>query len=142
MTTWRRTAVHLGMNMQPFNCVVIGGGIVGLSVAWAILKKSPGARIAILEKEYSLARHQTGRNSGVIHSGIYYKPGSLKAKLCCTGRRRLLEFCQAYGIEYEVCGKVIVAESESELSRLDNLCERGRDNGLAAKRLSADEIKE
>ena len=128
--------------MQSCDCIVIGGGIVGLATGWAALKSNPGGRIAILEKEDSLARHQTGRNSGVIHSGIYYKPGSLKAKLCCTGRRRLVEFCEAYGIEHEVCGKVIVAQSESELLRLHNLCERGRENGLAVKSLSADEIKD
>jgi L-2-hydroxyglutarate oxidase len=128
--------------MQPFNCVVIGGGIVGLSVAWAILKKSPRARIALLEKENSLACHQTGRNSGVIHSGIYYKPGSLKAKLCRAGRRRVVEFCEMYGIRHEVCGKVIIATSQSDLPRLDNLYERGMANGLSVKKLIADEVRE
>ena len=128
--------------MQSFDYVVIGGGIVGLSVAWAILERSPDARIALLEKEDSLARHQTGRNSGVIHSGIYYKPGSLKAKLCRAGRRRLVEFCEMYGIRHEVCGKVIVATSPSELPRLNNLYERGIANGLTAKKLSADEVRE
>jgi L-2-hydroxyglutarate oxidase len=127
--------------MQPFDCVVIGGGIVGLSVAWAILEKNPGARIAILEKEDALARHQTGRNSGVIHSGIYYKPGSLKASLCRAGRLRLVEFCARHGIRHEVCGKVIVATSESELSRLDNLYERGLANGLNVKKLGPDEVR-
>src|SRR5258707_14550385 len=128
--------------MQPFDCVVVGGGIVGLSAAWAILEKNPGARISILEKEDSLARHQTGRNSGVIHSGIYYKPGSLKASLCRAGRQRLVEFCATHGIRYEVCGKVIVATSESELPRLDNLYERGLANGLTVRKLSADEVRE
>ena len=99
--------------MQPFDCVVIGGGIVGLSVAWAVLKRNPGARVAVLEKEDSLAYHQTGRNSGVIHSGIYYKPGSAKAKLCRAGSRRLVEFCQVYGIRHDVCGGLIVATSDS-----------------------------
>jgi (S)-2-hydroxyglutarate dehydrogenase len=128
--------------MQPFDCVVVGGGIVGLSAAWAILEKNPDARISILEKEDSLARHQTGRNSGVIHSGIYYKPGSLKASLCRAGRQRLVEFCATHGIRYEVCGKVIVATSESELPRLDNLYERGLANGLTVRKLSADEVRE
>ena len=128
--------------MQPFNCVVIGGGIVGLSVALAILKSRPGMRIGVLEKENSLARHQTGRNSGVIHSGIYYKPGSLKAKLCRAGSRRLVEFCKLYGIRHEVCGKVIVATSDSELSCLNNLFERGLTNGLTVKKLSVDEVIE
>jgi (S)-2-hydroxyglutarate dehydrogenase len=128
--------------MQSRDCVVIGGGIVGLATGWAVLQSNPNGRIAVLEKEDMLARHQTGRNSGVIHSGIYYKPGSLKAKLCCAGRRRLVVFCESYGVEYEVCGKVIVAQSESELPRLHNLCERGRENGLAVKSLSAGEIKD
>jgi (S)-2-hydroxyglutarate dehydrogenase len=128
--------------MRSFNCVVIGGGIVGLSVAWAILKRNPGISIALLEKENALARHQTGRNSGVIHSGIYYKPESLKAKLCCAGRRRLVEFCETYGIRHELCGKVIVATSQSELSRLDHLYERGIANGLSVKKLTAHEVRE
>ena len=84
--------------MQQFDCVVIGGGIVGLAVAWTLLEKRPGIRIAVLEKEDDWARHQTGRNSGVMHSGIYYKPGSLKAKLCREGNRRLVEFCHQYGV--------------------------------------------
>jgi (S)-2-hydroxyglutarate dehydrogenase len=127
--------------MPPFDCVVIGGGIVGLSVARAILEKRPDRRIAVLEKEDSLAFHQTGRNSGVIHSGIYYKPGSLKASLCRAGRRRLVEFCATYGIRHEVCGKVIVGTSESELLRLNSLYERGLANGLNVEKVSADEVR-
>jgi L-2-hydroxyglutarate oxidase len=129
-------------NVQPFDCVVIGGGIVGLSVAWAILKKNPGARVAVLEKEDSLAYHQTGRNSGVIHSGIYYKPGSAKAKLCRAGSQRLVEFCQVHGIRHDVCGGVIVATSDSELLHLNNLYERGVANGLHIKKIGADEVRE
>jgi (S)-2-hydroxyglutarate dehydrogenase len=128
--------------MQRFDCVVIGGGIVGLSVAWAILRKRPEIRIAVLEKEDGWARHQTGRNSGVIHSGIYYKPGSLKAKLCREGNRRLVEFCEHHGIGYEACGKVIVATSVSELPRLEDLYRRGIANGLAPRKLSATEVRE
>jgi L-2-hydroxyglutarate oxidase len=128
--------------MQQFDCVVIGGGIVGLSVAWTLLKREPNIRIAVLEKEDGWARHQTGRNSGVIHSGIYYKPGSLKAKLCREGNRRLMEFCEVHGIRYESCGKVIVAATASELPLMENLYERGIANGLAAKKLSASEVKE
>lgn len=128
--------------MQRFDCVVIGGGIVGLSVAWAILGKRPKIRIAVVEKEDDWARHQTGRNSGVIHSGIYYKPGSLKAELCREGNRRLIEFCEHHGIRYEACGKVIVATSESELPRLEDLHRRGIANGLVVKKLSAPEVKE
>src|SRR5438552_9346907 len=116
--------------MQDFDYIVIGGGIVGLATAWAILQRKPGARIAVLEKEDGWARHQTGRNSRVIHSGIYYKPGSLKAKLCREGNRRLMKLCDDHGIRYEACGKVIVATTESELPRLENLYERGIANGL------------
>lgn len=128
--------------MQPFDSVVIGGGIIGLSVAWALLERNPDLRIAVLEKEDSLARHQTGRNSGVIHSGIYYKPGSLKAKLCREGSRRLLEFCSRHGISHEVCGKVIVATSESDIPRLHNLFERGVANGVTVRKLRADQLRE
>jgi L-2-hydroxyglutarate oxidase len=127
--------------MQRIDCVVIGGGIVGLSVAWAILEKRPDSRITVLEKEDGWAKHQTGRNSGVIHSGIYYKPGSLKAKLCREGNRRLVEFCRLYGIRYEVCGKVIVATMASELSRMEILYQRGIANRLAVKRLGPLEVK-
>jgi L-2-hydroxyglutarate oxidase len=130
------------MSSQKFDCVVIGGGIVGLSVAWTILERNPDARIAVLEKETGWARHQTGRNSGVIHSGIYYKPGSLKAKLCREGNRRLLAFCQAHGLHYETCGKVIVATTTTELTLLQNLYERGNANGLAVKKLSAAAVRE
>jgi (S)-2-hydroxyglutarate dehydrogenase len=128
--------------MQKFDAVVIGGGIVGLSVAWAILEKKPKTRIAILEKEDALARHQTGRNSGVIHSGIYYKPGSLKAKLCREGNRRMVEFCQLHGIRYEVCGKVIVATTASEIPRMEMLYQRGMANGLATEKLNVSEVRE
>jgi (S)-2-hydroxyglutarate dehydrogenase len=128
--------------MQRFDCVVIGGGILGLSVAWEILGKNPDVRIAVLEKEAGWARHQTGRNSGVIHSGIYYKPGSLKAKLCREGNRRLLEFCEHHGIQYEVCGKVIVATTDAELPLLKKLYERGIANGLTVRELTANEVRE
>jgi (S)-2-hydroxyglutarate dehydrogenase len=128
--------------MQSYDFVVIGGGIVGLSVAWAIMQRNPGARLAVLEKEDEWARHQTGRNSGVIHSGIYYKPGSLKAKLCREGNRRLVAFCQQHGIKFENCGKVIVATQPSELPLLENLFERGTANGLSVRRLTASQVLE
>jgi L-2-hydroxyglutarate oxidase len=128
--------------MEKFDCVIIGGGIVGLSVAWTLLEKRPGIRIAVLEKEDGWAQHQTGRNSGVIHSGIYYKPGSLKAKLCREGNRRMVEFCQLHGIRYQACGKVIVATTASELPLLENLYGRGIANGLVTRKLSASEVKE
>ena len=130
------------LTMQEFDYVVIGGGIVGLSVAWTLLQNRPGIRVVVLEKEDTWARHQTGRNSGVMHSGIYYKPGSLKAKLCREGNRRLVEFCQQYDLRYETCGKVIVATTASELPLMENLYERGIANGLAAKKLNASEVKE
>ncbi len=128
--------------MAQFDYIVIGGGIVGLSVAHAIMDKRRGARLAVLEKESDWAQHQTGRNSGVIHSGIYYKPGSLKAALCREGNRQLLEFCNTHGIRYEICGKVIVATKESELPRLENLYERGIANELEVQRLSSAEVNE
>lgn len=128
--------------MQEFDYIVVGGGILGLSVAWTILEKRPGCRVAVLEKEDAWARHQTGRNSGVIHSGIYYKPGSLKAKLCREGNKRLLEFCREHDIRYDVCGKVIVATMPSEIPLMENLYARGLANGLTVKRLSASEVKE
>jgi L-2-hydroxyglutarate oxidase len=128
--------------MEQLDCVVIGGGIVGLSVAWALLEKNRDLRVAVVEKENGWARHQTGRNSGVLHSGIYYKPGSLKAKLCREGNRRLLEFCQHHGIRHETCGKVIVATSESEIPLLEKLFERAVANGLPVKKLSAAKVKE
>jgi L-2-hydroxyglutarate oxidase len=128
--------------VQEFDCIVIGGGIVGLSVAWAILEKKPKVRMAVLEKEDGWARHQTGRNSGVIHSGIYYKPGSLKAKLCREGNRRMVEFCEQHGIKFEACGKVIVATKPPEIPLMEKLFERGVANGIAVRRLSAEQVLE
>lgn len=128
--------------MQSFEYLVIGGGIVGLSVAWAILERKPGARIAVVEKESDWARHQTGRNSGVIHSGIYYKPQSLKAQLCREGNRRMREFCDCHGIRYESCGKVIVATALEEVPLLRKLHDRAVANGLAVRALSAEAVTE
>lgn len=128
--------------MSRFDYIIIGGGIVGLSVAHAILNRKAGVRLAVLEKEADWAQHQTGRNSGVIHSGIYYKPGSLKATLCRGGNRQLLEFCDTYGVCYEICGKVIVATKATEIPMLANLHERGIANGLAIQRLSREEVRE
>lgn len=131
------------MSATPeFDYIVIGGGIVGLSVAWTLLERDARLRVAVLEKEGDWAAHQTGRNSGVIHSGIYYKPGSLKAQLCREGNRRLREFCDAQGVRYEICGKVIVATAESELPQLDKLLQRGRENGLVVKPLAAEAVRE
>ncbi len=125
-----------------YDFAIIGGGIVGLSTGMAISQRYPKARIAVLEKENSWAYHQTGHNSGVIHSGIYYKPGSLKAKLSRAGNSSMVKFCQQHGINYEVCGKVIVATTEKELPLLENLYQRGLANGLNISKLRAEEVKE
>lgn len=109
---------------------IVGGGIVGLATGRELLQRHPHLRLVILEKEAEVSRHQTGHNSGVIHSGIYYTPGSLKAKLCTEGRRALWRYCEAKGIEYRPVGKLIVATDESELPRLQNLWERGQANGI------------
>lgn len=123
--------------------VVIGGGIVGLATALNILNKKPGTKLLLLEKEKELSAHQTGNNSGVIHSGIYYKPGSLKATNCRKGYRELLDFCDKEDIKYELCGKVIVATDESQLSALDTLYDRGIQNGLSGlKKISKEELHE
>jgi L-2-hydroxyglutarate oxidase len=119
------------MTGQPVtDAVVVGGGIVGLAVAWSLLEARPGASVVVLEKELGVARHQTGRNSGVIHSGIYYAPGSLKARLCRDGYERLLDFCRAEGIPHRVTGKVIVATSADEVPGLERLRSRAEANGL------------
>lgn len=115
---------------RAYDRVVVGGGIVGLATAREILLRSPGIRIAVLEKETTLARHQTGHNSGVIHTGVYYRPGSLKARLCVEGRAALLRFCDARGISYSLSGKLIVALEERELPLLEELGARGRANGV------------
>ena len=115
---------------MSFDIAIIGGGIVGLASARAILERAPRARLVILEKEAALAQHQTGHNSGVIHSGIYYKPGSYKARLCVEGARLMKDYCDKHGIAVDTCGKVIVATSEEELPRLQTLYERGVANGV------------
>ncbi len=128
---------------QPPDIAVIGGGIVGLATALGLTEAYPGTRLVILDKEPRLASHQTGHNSGVIHSGIYYKPGSLKARLCVEGARLMKEFCDAHGIGWEGCGKVIVATDERELPRLQSIYERGAANGLKGlKVLSGAEVAE
>ena len=119
--------------MPTSDLIVIGGGIVGLATAYKYQRRFPGRSCLLLEKEPELAAHQTGRNSGVLHSGIYYKPGSLKAKNCREGKLAMEEFCRAEGVPFDVCGKVIVALSEAELPRLDNILERGRANGVGCE---------
>ncbi len=111
--------------------VIVGGGIIGLTTAYKILKSHPDTSLVLIEKEQTVAHHQTGRNSGVIHSGIYYKPGSEKAKTCRKGIRELLEFCDKHAVKYELCGKVVVATRESELPDLQDLYEQGLVNGVS-----------
>jgi len=123
--------------MQKVDTLIIGGGIVGLATAHALLKQQPGLALAVVEKEPALAQHQTGRNSGVIHAGVYYAPGSLKATLCATGRQLLETFCTEEAIPWRRCGKLIVATTAEELPRLQNLYERGLANGLALQQLTS-----
>lgn len=118
-----------------WDLAVIGGGIVGLATAMKLAEKYPHLRLLLLEKEQEIARHQTGHNSGVIHSGIYYKPGSVKAQTCVAGRKALLEFCDAHAIPYELCGKVIVATQPDETARLEELYRRGQANRVAGVEL-------
>jgi (S)-2-hydroxyglutarate dehydrogenase len=121
---------------------VIGGGIVGLAVAKALTERLPGANIVVFEKEPALARHQTGRNSGVIHSGIYYRPGSLKAQLATRASATMVEFCEEHRIAHQVCGKMIAATTTAEVAKLDELRDRGQQNGIAARILDRGEIAE
>src|SRR5271169_1476326 len=120
--------------LAKVDAVIIGGGIVGLATGLALLAARPGAKAIVLEKVGSVAAHQTGRNSGVIHAGLYYKPGSLKARACARGRGLLESFCAEHGVAFERCGKVVVATSAEEVPRLDELERRGRANGLAGMR--------
>jgi L-2-hydroxyglutarate oxidase len=122
--------------------VVIGGGIVGLATAWQFQRRFPERTVVLLEKEAELAFHQTGRNSGVLHTGIYYKPGTLRATNCRTGKQALVEFCQAEGIKYEICGKVIVATCDDELPRLEKIYERGQANGVRCEIISSERLRE
>lgn len=125
-----------------YEVIIIGGGIVGMATAHAVLKQQPGAKVIVLEKEDRLCAHQTGRNSGVIHSGIYYKPGSYKARLCTAGREAMYAFCEEHGIPHERCGKVIVATEADELPQLEKLRLRGLENGLDVQALTKDELRE
>jgi (S)-2-hydroxyglutarate dehydrogenase len=128
----------------PNRCdvAIVGGGILGLAVARELLRRKPGASLCVLEREPDVARHQTGHNSGVVHAGIYYTPGSLKARLCVQGARELYEYCAERGIPYEQCGKTIVATDPSELSRLDELERRGQANAVPGlRRLDAKGIR-
>jgi L-2-hydroxyglutarate oxidase len=122
--------------------VVIGGGIVGLATAHELTRRYPHATVTVLEKEDRVAAHQTGHNSGVIHAGVYYKPGSLKARMCRAGSASMVEFCDAYGVPYQICGKLIVATDETELPRLHALHERALANDLPVRLVTPAEARE
>lgn len=128
---------------MQYDIIIAGAGIVGLATAYRLKEANPALRIIVLEKEQGIARHQTGHNSGVIHSGIYYKPGSLKARNCIEGYHQLLQFCDTHGIAYELCGKVIVATQADQLQAMENVYTRGLENGLQGlKKISGEEIGE
>jgi (S)-2-hydroxyglutarate dehydrogenase len=144
--TWRAIDIteieKNGRMMKEVDVAVIGGGIVGLATAYQITRQYPGKRVAVLEKEADLAHHQTGHNSGVLHTGIYYKPGSLKAINCRAGKKAMEEFCAAEGIAYEICGKVIVAVDDGELPALERIFERGQANGVVCTQIDKDRLAE
>ena len=127
---------------NKFDLIVVGGGLVGLSSAYKIQKSNPKMRILIIEKEKELAFHQSGRNSGVLHSGLYYKPGSYRAKNCVEGRLEMVEFARKHGVKHDVCGKLVVATNQSEVALLPNLIKKGTQNGLQNLRvIDSNEIK-
>ena len=122
---------------------VIGGGIIGLATALRLTQKLPGASVTVLEKEADVGQHQSGHNSGVLHCGLYYRPGSMKAKLAVTGIRQMIAFCQEHGIPHDVCGKLVVAANADEIPRLNDLFERGQQNGLSGlRKLGVSEMRE
>src|SRR3954453_10202022 len=125
-----------------FDFAIIGGGIVGLSTGMAIYKRFPNAKVVVIEKESAVAEHQTGHNSGVIHSGIYYKPGSYKARFAKAGAQSMVAFCKEHGIPHDVCGKVIIATKESQLPLLETLFQRGLQNGAPVEKVSAERVRE
>jgi len=127
--------------MSLYDVAIVGGGIIGLSVGWAITQRHPRAKILLLEKESRWGRHQTGSNSGEIHSGIYYEPGSLKAAYCRNGNAALVKFCRAYGIAHDVCGKVVVATDRKELPQLEELYRRATRNGVEVKKIGSEELR-
>lgn len=127
---------------EALDYVIVGGGIVGLTTAWELIHRFPSASLVVLEKEDAVAKHQTGRNSGVLHSGIYYKPGSLKARLCREGKAKMESFCQEHGIAFDTCGKVIVAVDPSEQPRLLSIFERGQANGVNCELIIQERLRE
>ena len=126
-----------------YDAIIVGGGIVGLATAFRLLEAKPSLKILLLEKEARLAAHQTGNNSGVLHSGLYYKPGSEKARMSVEGLKQITAFCREHGVAHEICGKIVVATDEEELPRLENLWERGNANGLLGlRKLNPQQINE
>ena len=137
------TQTALALRMTKKRVVVVGGGIVGLAAALKIARTSRGVRVTVLEKEAAVGRHQTGNNSGVLHCGLYYRPGSIKARMAVEGIWEMTRFCQEHDVAHEICGKIVVAVDESELPRLKNLHQRGRENGLQGlKWLGPEEMRE
>ena len=118
------------MSPDRYDVAIVGAGIVGLAVAREIVTRRPGARVLVVDKQAAVAQHQTGHNSGVIHAGVYYAPGSLKARLCVSGARLMYEYCEQHAIPVERCGKLIVAVRDDELPRLGDLEAHGRENGV------------
>ncbi|MGY5452475.1 L-2-hydroxyglutarate oxidase [Agarivorans sp. MS3-6] len=127
---------------MSYDYTIIGGGIVGLSTAWQLQQRHPKAKILLIEKEAQLAFHQTGHNSGVIHAGVYYQPGSLKAQFCKQGLKQTIAFCQQYDIAYQQCGKLLVASNTKELQRMDALSQRCIDNGIKIQQLNAQQLND
>lgn len=130
------------MSNKPYDYCIVGAGIVGLTIAYKLSTRHPSARIIILDKETGPAQHQTGRNSGVIHAGVYYTPGSLKATLCREGVPAIVDFCTKYQVPFEQCGKLIVAVDQDEAARLDGLYDRAKQNGIKVKRVSSAKMAE
>src|SRR6185503_5249675 len=126
--------------MRSYDVGVLGAGIVGLAVARELLHRYPKLKLGVLDKEPTIGQHQTGHNSGVLHSGIYYAPGSLKAKLCVEGQRELYTYCEQKGIPTDRCGKVIVASTEAEIPRLENILQRGTANGVQGLEMIGPEL--
>lgn len=141
-TTEPKITPRVDCQDNVFDFLVVGGGIIGLATAYQLTQRFPDARLAVLEKETRVATHQSGRNSGVLHSGIYYKPGSLKASTCRQGKRLMEQFCDAYEIPYERCGKIIVAVDEIEIERLDRIQQRGVENRVSSHRIDVHQIRE
>ncbi len=127
---------------MTYDVAIIGGGIVGLATAYNLTQRRPGLKLCVLEKEPTLAHHQTGHNSGVLHSGIYYKPGSLKAVNCRAGKKAMEQFCAEHNIPFKLCGKVIVATAEKELPKMNDIFERGQANGVNCRKITGEECKE